>query len=466
MFYIKYFASPQKKSDNNMKKFEEFRMTTRITLMLVFSLCATAVYYLIWSSFYNSSFEHPFRTEGTLFLLTVYFIVLTVSGIFLGTSRIDELRKSEIIFYEVIALLFTNGIAYVQICLVEAVLANILGMVLILLAQTALVVIWAVLSSVLIHKVNPPEEMIIIYGSHLATEIVYKMSTMEDRYKILESVSIDEGLENIIKKTERYPSVIICDAPARLRNDILKYCYTNNKKIYVVPKISDIIIRSASDISYFDSPIMRCTSNGLTIEQRAVKRFFDILLSLIAIILLSPVFIIISLAIKAEDGGPVFYKQRRSTKDLVEFDILKFRSMIVNAEQNGPQPAVDNDKRITKTGKIIRKLRFDELPQVFNILKGDMSFVGPRPERVEHVKKYSEQIPEFVDRYKVKGGLTGYAQVFGKYNTSPYNKLKMDLMYIQNYSLSLDIKIFIMTIKILFKSESTEGFKNNGKNEK
>ncbi len=449
-----------------MKKFEEFRMTARIFLMLIFSAGATAVYYLIWSSFYNASFEHPFRTEGQLFLVTVYFIILTVAGVFIGTSRIDELRKSEIIFYEVIALLFTNGIAYVQICLVEAVLANITGMICILLGQIALVVIWAVLSSVFIHKVNPPEEMVIIYGSHLATEIVYKMSTMEDRYKILESISIDEGLDSVYEKIDKYSSVIICDVPARLRNDILKYCYYNNKRIYVVPKISDIIIRSASDISYFDSPIMRCTSNGLTIEQRAVKRFFDIVLASFALILLSPLFIIISLAIKIEDGGPVFYKQRRNTKDLVEFDILKFRSMIVNAEKNGPQPAVDNDSRITKVGKIIRKLRIDELPQIINIIKGDMSIVGPRPERVEHVKKYSEQIPEFVDRYKVKGGLTGYAQVFGKYNTSAYNKLKMDLLYIQNYSFSLDVKLVIMTLKILFKSESTEGFKNTGKKDK
>ena len=133
--------------------------------------------------------------------------------------------------------------------------------------------------------------------------------------------------------------------------------------------------------------------------------------------------------------------------------------MIVDAEKDGPQPATDNDSRITPVGKIIRALRVDELPQIFNILKGDMSIVGPRPERVEHVEKYSEQIPEFTCRYKVRGGLTGYAQIFGKYNTSAYNKLKMDLMYIQNYSLALDIKLIIMTLKILFKKDSTEGFK-------
>lgn len=434
-------------------------MTARSLLMLVFCVGATAIYYFIWQNYYNITFEHPFRDNGKLFLIAVYFVVLLVSNAFIGSYRIDELRKSEIIFYGAFALVFTNGIAYVQICLVEAVIANLLGMLYILLAQGALLTLWAIVSSVCIHKTNPPEEMLIVYGSHLATEIVYKMSEMEDRYKILESVNVDEGFECVKEKAERFGSIIICDVPARMRNDILKFCYENNKNIYVVPKISDIIVRSASDISYFDSPIMRCTSNGLTIEQRAVKRILDVLLSSLALLVLSPLFAIVALAIKLTDGGPVFYKQRRCTRDLKEFDILKFRSMIVDAEKNGPQPAVDNDSRITKVGKIIRATRIDELPQILNIIKGDMSIVGPRPERIEHVEKYSAEIPEFVCRYKVKGGLTGYAQVFGKYNTSAYNKLKMDLMYIQNYSLALDIKLIIMTVKILFKKESTEGFK-------
>jgi exopolysaccharide biosynthesis polyprenyl glycosylphosphotransferase len=248
-----------------------------------------------------------------------------------------------------------------------------------------------------------------------------------------------------------------------MRNDLLKYCYQQNKSIYVIPKISDIVIRSAKDITYFDSPIIRCRSVGLTVEQRAIKRLVDVVFSSLALVAFSPLFILISLAIKLYDGGPVFYKQKRCTRDLKTFDILKFRSMIVDAEKNGPQPAVDNDSRITPVGKVIRALRIDELPQILNILKGDMSIVGPRPERIEHVEKYSEEIPEFVCRYKVKGGLTGYAQVYGKYNTSAYNKLKMDLIYIQNYSLAMDFKLILMTLKILFKKESTEGFDNKRK---
>ena len=448
-----------------MKKIEQFRTTVRVSAITIFCLISTAIYYLVWSIAYNPEFEHPYIGKGQVFIVVVYFVVLMVSCVILGVMRIDELRRSEIIFYGLFALLFTNAIAFVQVCLIEAVIANVMGMLYIMLFEVLGLIIWTYLFSLIVHALNPPEKMLIIYGSHLATEIVYKMSKLEERYVIAESASVDEGYESLTKSIDKFSSVIICDVPARLRNDLLKYCYQHNKNIYVVPKISDIVIRSASEITYFDSPIAKCSATGLTVEERIVKRIVDIVCSGLALIVLSPLFLVIALAIKLYDGGPVFYKQRRCTKDLKEFDILKFRSMIVDAEKDGPQPAVDNDKRITPVGKIIRALRIDELPQIINILKGEMSIVGPRPERIEHVEKYSAEIPEFVCRYKVKGGLTGYAQVFGKYNTSAYNKLKMDLIYIQNYSLALDFKLILMTVKILFQKESTEGFKE-GKNVK
>lgn len=449
-----------------MKKIDQFQNTIRLGALTFFDLGATIIYYYVWSVMYNPDFEHPYIGKGKLFLTVVYFVVLFAASMFLGAFRIDELRKSEIIFYEAIALMFCNGIAYTQICLIEATLANIVGMVYIVLAQILFMILWTYASSFIVHKLNPAEKLLIIYGSHLATEIVYKMSKLEDRYVITESANVDEGFDSLAQRIDKFESVIICDVPARLRNDLLKYCYQQNKSVYAIPKISDIIIRSGSEITYFDSPIIKCSSMGLTLEQRFIKRFLDITLSLLALIVLSPLFFVISLCIKLYDGGPVFYKQKRCTRDLKTFDILKFRSMIVDAEKDGPQPAVDNDSRITPVGKVIRALRVDELPQIINILKGEMSIVGPRPERIEHVEKYSDEIPEFVCRYKVKGGLTGYAQVYGKYNTSAYNKLKMDLMYIQNYSLAMDFKLILMTVQILFRKESTEGFEKRKKVDK
>ena len=446
-----------------MKKIEQYKTTVRFTAITILCLFLTAIYYLVWSVAYNPDFDNPYHGKGQLFLVFIYFVVLIVTSIILGASRIDELRKSEIIFYEVFAILFANGIAYTQICLVTATLANVVPLLYILIAQLLVLIIWTGISFYFVHRLNPPEKMMIIYGSHLATEIVYKMSQLEDRFVITESANVDVGFDELTQKIDKFESIIICDVPARMRNDLLKYCYQQNKSIYVIPKISDIVVRSAADISYFDSPIIKCRSVGLTVEQRAIKRLVDIVCSLLALIVLSPMFIVISLAIKLYDGGPVFYKQKRCTRDLKTFDILKFRSMIVDAEKNGPQPAVDNDSRITPVGKVIRALRVDELPQILNILRGDMSIVGPRPERIEHVEKYSDEIPEFVCRYKVKGGLTGYAQVYGKYNTSAYNKLKMDLIYIQNYSLAMDFKLILMTVRILFKKDSTEGFDDKRK---
>ncbi|MCR4797331.1 MAG: sugar transferase, partial [Lachnospiraceae bacterium] len=198
---------------------------------------------------------------------------------------------------------------------------------------------------------------------------------------------------------------------------------------------------------------------GLTIEQRIIKRTLDIVFSILALVLTSPIMLVTAICIKAYDGGPVFYRQERTTFRGKKFWIIKFRSMVENAEADGKaNPASDDDDRITPVGRFIRKTRIDELPQFLNILKGEMSIVGPRPERVEHMEKYAEVVPEFDYRLKVKGGLTGYAQVYGKYNTTPLDKLKMDLMYIVNYSILLDIQIFFETVKVIFKSEATEGF--------
>ena len=200
----------------------------------------------------------------------------------------------------------------------------------------------------------------------------------------------------------------------------------------------------------------------MTIEQRFVKRLIDIVCAVILLLVASPFMLITAIAIKLYDGGPVLYKQVRCTRDMQEFKILKFRSMRTDAEKDGvARLASKNDSRITPIGKFIRKVRIDELPQLFNILKGEMSFIGPRPERPEIIRQYQEEMPEFTFRTKVKAGLAGYAQVYGKYNTTPYDKLKLDLFYIENYSVWLDIKLMLLTLKILFQPDSTEGVEEN-----
>ena len=187
----------------------------------------------------------------------------------------------------------------------------------------------------------------------------------------------------------------------------------------------------------------------------------DLLLCFPIAIVLMPFFLIIAIIIKLTDGGPVLYRQPRLTLNGEIFQIYKFRSMYMNSEENGAQLARKGDDRITPIGRVLRALHFDEFPQLINIIKGDMSIVGPRPERPEIAEQYKEIIPEFNFRLKVKAGLTGYAQVYGKYNTTPYDKLKLDLTYIENYSLWLDIKLVLLTFKILFQKENTEGIDAN-----
>lgn len=207
----------------------------------------------------------------------------------------------------------------------------------------------------------------------------------------------------------------------------------------------------------FDTPLLLFRNRGLTVEQQAIKRLFDVVCSLIALVILSPLFLIIALLIYGYDRGPVFYSQDRLTQDGRVFRVLKFRSMRVDSEKEGARLAMKGDSRVTPVGKILRNIHFDELPQLINILKGDMSMVGPRPERPEIAAQYEKDIPEFSYRLKVKAGLTGYAQVYGKYNTTPYDKLKLDLTYIQNYSFFLDLQLIATTVKILFQKENTEG---------
>ena len=256
--------------------------------------------------------------------------------------------------------------------------------------------------------------------------------------------------------------VFICsDIKSKIREKILPICIKHNKEICFIPQFFDISIISSSLYKMGDIPAFRISNMELSPEERAVKRFIDLLFGIVAAVLSLPVWLTLVLLIKL-DGGPVFYLQERLTRGNKRFKIIKFRTMIPDAEKmSGPVLAGDNDPRITSLGKFVRLLRLDELPQLINIINGDMSLVGPRPERPFFSEQFEKEIPEYPFRLKVKAGLTGLAQVEGKYNTSVEDKLRYDLLYINNYSLLGDFIIMLQTIKILFLKESTEGISKN-----
>lgn len=438
------------------------RYLYRFICAVIMVLLSTSSFAYVWINFVrvNNQTGHLTGLGNIMMALGIYTFMFIIIGKWLNAFKIGVERKAKMVASVVMTVFVTDAIElFVSLAITgqfRFFFHFLWRYIVLALCQSIVLVLLVVIMIVIYRKIVPPLSVIEIVGKH-NNNLARSLNGIKYKYSIKETVPYtDPGLEEKIKL---YDAVLINDIPAEGHNIILKKCFEENKRVYTVPKISDIIIKSSDSINLVDTPLFLCRNLGINGWQLAVKRFADVFLSSIALIILSPVFLVTALAIKLEDGGPVFFRQDRVTLNDRRFMILKFRSMIVDAEKDGrPHPAGENDDRITKVGKIIRACRVDELPQLINIIKGDMSIVGPRPERWEHVEKYKKEIPEFSYRCKVKGGLTGYAQVYGKYNTAALDKLKLDLLYITNYSLSLDVQIIFETIKILFIKDSTEGF--------
>lgn len=447
----------------NQNKQNAFRFVASLIIVSIYTL----LFYFILFFGYNKIFEAPLDSGGYL-MVVLYCFIMTFILRMMGAFRIGYNKRLNILLSHVIGIAFVNVLTYLQLSLINRAFLPMLYILMLTVLEFAFSILWTYTAFVVNKKYFSITELLLVYGDKKAEEIVYKILEREDQYRICETVHYQgasltsENNINYVKECiKKYNAVIIYRLESSVRNDLLKFCYDNDIEVYLPPRISDVIIRGAKSLDQFDSPLIVCRNCSLTESQRLFKRVFDVIASLFGIVVLSPLMAGIAVAIKLYDGGPVLFKQKRVTRHEKVFEIYKFRSMIVDAEKdNKVIPATDNDPRITPVGAFIRKLRFDELPQLFNILKGDMSLVGPRPERVEHHKAYSAQIPEFPYRTKVKAGLTGYAQIMGKYNTTPYDKLLLDLEYIQKFSFFLDFRLILLTVKIMFMKESTEGFKN------
>ncbi len=429
------------------------------SLILVVALAGNFIY--IWYEYYSDAIVLPFYRRGNWVVILIYMILTMLFFKAYGGLKMGYLKRSDMLYSQAISIVAVNIITYLQISVIGRHLMSIYPIFIMTAVDLIIIALWIMVNNKLYLHFYPPRKLIIIYGSRNAETLTNKMSMREDKYMICESINIHENIEKIKKEILKFEGVIICDISGQIRNDIIKYCFDNSIRAYISPKISDIIIRGGEEITLFDTPLLLCRNGGLSLEQRIIKRIFDIVVSAVGVVALSPVMLLIALAIKIDDGGKIFYKQKRLTIDAREFYVYKFRSMIADAEKDGvPRLATDKDSRVTRVGKFLRKCRLDELPQLINILKGDMSIVGPRPERPELTEKYEREMPEFKFRLKVKAGLTGYAQVTGVYDTTPYDKLKMDLMYIEKYSFVMDLRIVLMTIKtMIFPGEMNSKLK-------
>lgn len=441
-----------------MNQKEQFKRIIKFIFLAITIILQMLLFWRVWLLYYNNNIELPFFRKGNWLMATLYGLLFFFFANTYGGFKVGYLKKGDIIFSQVLSCVCVNAVTYLQICLLDRHFVKVFPLILLNVIQIIIITIWSNTFHWIYSLMYPPKKMILVYGDRSVFGLKNKISAREDKYNICETINIMHGMEYIFDRIADYEAVIIGDIPSQYRNLIMKYCFEKSITTYLSPKISDIILRGSDDMHIFDTPLLISRNNGFTFEQKILKRVIDIIVSLILLIISSPVMLITGILIKLYDGGLIIHRQTRLTMAGKEFDVYKFRSMIMNAEKDGvARLSAEGDVRITPIGKVIRRTRIDELPQLFNVLKGEMSLVGPRPERPQIAEEYREYMPEFDYRLKVKGGLTGYAQIYGKYNTTPYDKLKMDLMYIENYSLRLDIKLIFMTLKVIFMKDSTEG---------
>jgi len=425
---------------------------------LIDLLIMTVPFIGCWVLFYAKDIYRPLNWFGNIMIIIAYSIILLVMLRVYDAAMISLHKASEMFYSQTLAFLISDGIIYLFICVLKGGYSNLLPGILCIICQFVMAYLWCRLVNVWYFKTFKTKKTIVIYDEREGLEELIADYELNKKYNVERTEQIKEILYNMAVLNE-YEVVFLSDVHSHDRNIISKYCIEKDIEMYIIPRLGDIIFSGADNMHMFHVPIFRLRRYNPHVEYLFAKRCFDIFVSGVTLVLFSPLMFFTAIAIKLYDKGPIFYKQTRLTKDGKEFEILKFRSMRVDAEKytGAILSAGEEDTRITPVGKIIRKIRFDELPQLINILKGDMSIVGPRPERPEIAKQYVEILPEFNLRLQAKAGLTGYAQVYGKYNTTPYNKLQMDLIYIAHPSFIEDIRICMATIKVLFMKESTEG---------
>ena len=438
---------------NKRKHDISLRLVKAINVVIVTG-CFTAV----WYGYYANTIVSPFFNKGNWAVILIFALLYIALGRTYDSFLISYNRISQIIFSQSLAVAISDTFMFLIIWLLAKSFPWVIPGLFTLAAQVGLISLWAVLAHQWYFRTYSPRKSAVVYDTREGMERLIDEYGFSKKYDVAATMTVNECLNHldILKDLD---TVFLSGIHSHERNIILKYCIANGIRVMVVPRVGDVIMSGAKKMHLFYLPMLMVERYTPTPEYELIKRLTDIIFSGLALIILSPLLGMTAAAIKLTDKGPVFYKQTRLTKDSREFNIIKFRSMRVDAEKDGVARLSTgaNDDRITPIGKIIRKIRLDELPQLINVLKGDMSIVGPRPERPEIAAQYEKEMPEFHLRLQVKAGITGYAQVYGKYNTTPYDKLQMDLMYIAHPSVAEDLAIMFATVKILFMPESTEG---------
>ncbi len=442
------------KAVNAVEVLAKFRKSIMFFLkVLVVATVATA-FVGVWQSYYG---ETLYSGRGNYLLVSLYLAIFITFGSIYDGFKVGIMRLHELVYSLGLAILFANGFIYIILSLIANQMLNPLPLTVLTVVQVVMLIVLMYSLSSVYFALHKPRSVLAVFDADTRNDIIKKVSLIKDRFSLDKGITVDRGIDEIKREIDGYETVLICDFDSSVKNEVLKYCYAKNKRVYMLPSSADTVVNGSYQVQIFDTPVLFLRNGGLSTEQKIVKRVFDIFFSGLGIVVFSPLMLVISFLVKFTSRGPIIFKQQRVTLNGKIFNIYKFRSMRVLSDDELKKTTVDDD-RITFVGRLIRPFRLDELPQLFNILFGHMSVVGPRPEMVELVRDYSEKLPDFQLRHKVKAGLTGYAQIYGKYNTTPQNKLNMDIHYIEHYSILQDIKLCAMTLKILFVKSSTEGF--------
>lgn len=438
---------------NNFKKQLALRGSKFLNVAIISALICAC-----WELYYIPRFKLDSQFPITVAIGLTYAIIFVLLCRVYGVFEVGALRITQLIYSQSLSLLLVDLLFYIIMTVASLETLNPVPLICTVIIQLLWTVLWSIMVNKLYFVISPPRKTAIIYHHKSELRKLEEIKHFSAKFHVIKHIRETNDVSAIINELDGVEVIFVTRLDLPTRDALLKYCVGHSIQCYIMPRVGDVLLGGADNMHTFSIPFMRVQRSSPKIEYLFVKRAFDIFASLLAIILTSPIMLVTALAIKLYDRGPVFYKQVRLTRGHKRFNVLKFRSMRTDAEKDGvARLSTEHDDRITPVGKIIRKVRIDELPQLFNILAGDMTIVGPRPERPEIAEQYEKDIPSFGLRLQVKAGLTGYAQVYGRYNTEPYDKLKMDLMYINNMSMWEDLHLMFATIKILFMAESTEG---------
>jgi len=421
----------------------------------------------VWMLFYLQQTASPFFARGNWLVIALFLLLYVIFGRVYEAFMFNIYPVGEIVYSQGLAAFLASFIMYIVAWLLTKRLPAVWPLMLSFALQLLVAFLWAWLCGLWYEKHFSPNRAVLIFGEDGDADPLAEVYGKGNKFELLGRTSVAEALADDLQILRGAEVAFLCGVHSHERNIILKRCVSEGVTAYILPRIGDVLMSGARRMHLSHRLVLRVSRYSPTPEYVIAKRFMDVFLSALALIVCLPAMLVTAAAIRLTDGGPVFYRQTRLTKDGRLFEVLKFRSMRTDAEKDGVArlSTGDKDDRVTPVGRVIRKVRIDELPQFINILKGDMSIVGPRPERPEIAAQYMELLPEFELRLQVKAGLTGYAQVYGKYNTTPYDKLQMDLAYISKPSLVEDLRIIFATVKILFKKESTEGVAEAGRAE-